>query len=245
MPRFGRFAKGAGDNCACNRLLTVAMIAALDDSVKNLTAAFQQAGLWENSVTIFMGDNGGPVNNGHSNVPFRGGKLNWWEGGIRPAAWVHSPLLPPSIGTSRWYDGIVHETDWAVTILRLAERASADHRGGRVTTEDEYLGYAMDGVDQWPAMCSAMTGTPISPPPRTQALLAHNILRRGPWKLIAGSGTDNQTWDQGMLRDCMLGTGGGWDRPPTVAGNGTVGICPTSIYKYSWEDAGSHRRLSH
>jgi hypothetical protein len=44
-----------------------------------------------------------------------------------------------------------------------------------------------------------MAGAPISPPPRTEALLAYSILRRGPWKLIAGSGTDNQTWDQGML----------------------------------------------
>eukprot|EP01052_Picozoa_sp_SAG31_P043685 SAG31_NODE_7358_length_1711_cov_1.196650_2_plen_86_part_00 len=68
--------KGAGGDCACNRLLTVAMIRALDDSVRNITDAFQQAGLWQNSVTIFMGDNGGPVNNGHANVPFRGGKVS-------------------------------------------------------------------------------------------------------------------------------------------------------------------------
>ena len=47
----------------------------------------------------------------------------------------------------------------------------------------------MDGVDEWPALCSAMTGAPLSPPPRTEALLAHNILRRGAREQqIGGSG---------------------------------------------------------
>ena len=80
-PRFAKFAKGAGDSCVCNRSISwrSRWLRALDESVKNLTTAFQQAGLWENSVTICMGDNGGPVNNGHSNVPLRGRKLNWWE----------------------------------------------------------------------------------------------------------------------------------------------------------------------
>jgi hypothetical protein len=55
QPKFSAFDKGAGGNCACNRLLTVAMIRALDDSVSNLTHAFQDAGLWQNSVMIFMG----------------------------------------------------------------------------------------------------------------------------------------------------------------------------------------------
>jgi arylsulfatase A-like enzyme len=75
QPRFQGYADGKGDNCYCQRQITLAMVRALDDSVANITAAFRTAGLWEQTVTIFMGDNGGPVNNGHSNVPFRGGKL--------------------------------------------------------------------------------------------------------------------------------------------------------------------------
>ncbi len=75
QPRFQPFADGKGDNCYCQRQITLAMVRALDDSIANITGAFRSAGLWENSFTIFMGDNGGPVNNGHSNAPLRGGKL--------------------------------------------------------------------------------------------------------------------------------------------------------------------------
>jgi hypothetical protein len=144
---------------------------------------------------------------------------NWWEGGIRPAAFVHSPLLPaPAVG--RWYYGIIHETDWSPTILGLVAR-----HGGLPATAG--LNYTLDGVDAWPSLSSADAADT-----RTEVLLAHNILRRGDFKLVAGSGTDNQTWEVGMLRDCMLGTGGGWDTPPTAA-NGTLALCPTSLYKLS------------
>jgi len=34
------------------------MVRALDDSVKNITQAFIDGGLWGNTLTIFMGDNG-------------------------------------------------------------------------------------------------------------------------------------------------------------------------------------------
>ena len=37
----------------------------------------------------------------------RGGKLNFFEGGIRPAAFVHSPLLPAGGKSLRggWFNG--------------------------------------------------------------------------------------------------------------------------------------------
>ena len=35
------------------------------------------AGMWENTIFVVMGDNGGPTFEAHSNTPLRGGKLNW------------------------------------------------------------------------------------------------------------------------------------------------------------------------
>ena len=58
QPRFQGYAGGKGDNCYCQRLITLAMVRALDDSVKNITQAFVEGGLWENTFMIFMGDNG-------------------------------------------------------------------------------------------------------------------------------------------------------------------------------------------
>ena len=150
---------------------------------------------------------------------------NWWEGGIRPAAFVYSPLLPKA-AVGRWYDGILHETAWSATILGLVERTT----GYPVTAG---LNYTLDGVDAWPSLSSETAADT-----RTEVLLAHNILRRGQYKLVAGSGTDNQTWEVGMLRDCMLGTGGGWDTPPSQA-NGTIALCPTSLYKLVYHDEGT------
>ena len=76
-----------------------------------LSRAFFPTILVRCSVLVFMGDNGGPLDGAHSNFPLRGGKLNFFEGGVRPTAFVHSPLLPAAVaGTT--YEGILHETDW-------------------------------------------------------------------------------------------------------------------------------------
>ena len=58
--------------------------------------------------------------------------LSTHKGGIRPAAWVHaSPNLLPPAATGRWYHGILHETDWSVTLLELAARGDTVGVGGR------------------------------------------------------------------------------------------------------------------
>ena len=93
-----------------------------------------------------------------------------WEGGIRPAAFVHSALLPTA-AVGRWYDGIVHETDWSATVLGLVAR-----HGGLSATHG--LNYTLVGVDAWPALVSAS-----APHTRTEVLLGHNIMRRENYKV--------------------------------------------------------------
>ena len=38
-----------------------AMVAVLDDAVRNITGALKETGLWDNTLLIFQSDNGGPV----------------------------------------------------------------------------------------------------------------------------------------------------------------------------------------
>ena len=51
--------------------------------------------MYENSVIIFFGDNGGQplLGGGGNNWPLRGLKGTVYEGGVRTPALLHSPLL--------------------------------------------------------------------------------------------------------------------------------------------------------
>ena len=156
-----------------------------------MTVALQSRGMWENTVLVVMGDNGGPMNNGHNNGPLRGGKLNWWEGGVRPFAFVSSPLLRQSPLWGQWFNDTVHETDWFATFAALA--------GAPLPR------YGIDGRNVWPTLTTGRAH-------RTEALIGDHILRVGRYKLIAGGGsneTEGEGWRKGFLRDCMLGTQGG------------------------------------
>ena len=264
-----------------------------------------------------MGDNGGPLDGAHSNFPLRGGKLNFFEGGVRPAAFVHSPLLPAAVaGTT--YEGILHETDWYVwrsrrpvlwapgrwkgsawsqprflpaafapnrVHLPSPNRVSSPNRSNshcahsppppttrfRYTCTTRYATFArlagvkagegsssqiagalsgaptgapvgagggsttrglqagIDGVDAWDTLCNGSVAH------RNEALISDHILRVGQWKLVTGAarGDTAANWRTGMLKGCMLGTGGGWLAPPTNATN----RCPKDIYTGGSQDS--------
>ena len=65
------------------------MVSALDDAVGGLRGALEDHGLWNDTLLVFTTDNGGPVDgfnaNEASNWPLRGGKANYFEGGVRVA----------------------------------------------------------------------------------------------------------------------------------------------------------------
>lgn len=61
-----------------------AMIKSLDDQVGRLLNYVDSLGISENTIIVFLSDNGGAVYNGTTdNAPYRGGKLTNFEGGIR------------------------------------------------------------------------------------------------------------------------------------------------------------------
>jgi arylsulfatase A-like enzyme len=86
------------------------MTTELDFGVANVTQALKDSGLWENTVLIFISDNGGPLDHS-TNYPLRGGKGSEWEGAYRVEAFVTSPLLPASVRGSN-YTGMTHSSDW-------------------------------------------------------------------------------------------------------------------------------------
>jgi len=166
------------------------MISCLDDGIGNVTAALQEAGMWDNTVFIFSTDNGADPHGGsNNNGDLRGGKLELWEGGIRGVGFIHAPSLNENVkGTAS--QELFHISDWFPTMLYLAH--------GKDATGIEGL----DGYNQWQAINGA------SPSPRSEIL--HNIdiakgkhghrhyedtfdtriraaIRMGEWKLITGN----------------------------------------------------------
>jgi len=67
-----------------HRRIFAAMLANLDDSVGAIIEKLAVEQLEENTLIIFLSDNGGPTKElTSSNLPLRGGKGNYYEGGIR------------------------------------------------------------------------------------------------------------------------------------------------------------------
>lgn len=98
---------------------------------------------WDNTVVIFFSDNGGLPEHGSVNRPFRGGKGEYWEGGVHVPAFlsggfVSSALARNGVEPYR-YGHLAHVTDIHITMLRLA---------GLADDEEDNL----DGVDLWEAL---------------------------------------------------------------------------------------------
>lgn len=114
------------------RLQYAAFVETLDHHVGQIVAAIEQAGLTEDTLVVFMSDNGGHPEFS-SNAPLRGSKWNLYEGGIRV------PLItrwPKEIQASGTCDLPVIGYDLLSTFVDIA--------GGQIPA-------AIDGVSIRPA----------------------------------------------------------------------------------------------
>ncbi|XP_059622698.1 arylsulfatase B [Phlebotomus argentipes] len=166
-----------------NRRKFGAMMSSLDDSVGEVVAALASQGMLEDTIIIFSTDNGGPAAgfniNAASNWPLRGVKNTLWEGGVRGAGFIWSPLIKKSPRVARQ---TMHITDWLPTLYAAA--------GGN--TDD--LGEDLDGVSLWEELREDTKSV--------RSHILHNIddiwgsaaLTVGDWKVVKGTNY-NGAWD--------------------------------------------------
>ena len=93
----------------------VAMLAAVDESVGRVRDALEAKGVADNTIIIFLSDQGGAFQNG----PFHGGKKSdtLYEGGARVPFIFHWPGVTQA-GASN--DSIVQSTDLFPTLVEIA-----------------------------------------------------------------------------------------------------------------------------
>ena len=70
-----------------------AMILALDRAVGTILKAIDAAGVAEDTIVIFTNDNGAPLIFPNLNTPYRGGKANLFDGGVRVPLLVRWPAM--------------------------------------------------------------------------------------------------------------------------------------------------------
>ena len=84
-----------------------------------------------------VADNGGNTSAGASNHPLKGMKSDFYEGGIRVAGFVNSPLLSQPVNGTEFH-GLMGIADWFPTIIEGIAEGSKE--------------YTTDGVNMWDSL---------------------------------------------------------------------------------------------
>jgi arylsulfatase I/J len=184
-----------------NRRVYHAMVAFLDEQLRNITETMQQLGMWENTLMVLTSDNGGYVQQekggcnssgyggaassdvghgtacengeaGANNFPLRGGKYSNFEGGIRVNAFVSGGFVPLAVRGVKLEQSI-HIVDWYATFAGLAGVDPTDHFAAASGLPP------IDSLDVWPLVSGASA---ISPRQTAGHLVTKELLVLGEYK---------------------------------------------------------------
>jgi arylsulfatase A-like enzyme len=156
-----------------NEATLASMIEGMDKSLGDLMNALDRLGIADNTIILFMSDNGSP-SQCPPNLPLRGHKLTPYEGGIREPMIVKWPGVTQPGGVCR--EPVIIE-DYFPTILELA---GADWQDKTVQT--------VDGISFTPLLKGAGK-SPANRPfvwhfPHNYGQTPFSAIRQGPFKLI-------------------------------------------------------------
>jgi len=144
-----------------------AMVSAVDEGVGELVEALVRTGQRENTLIVFMSDNGcaSYIGDGAcSNAPYAGFKGTHFEGGVRVPMIANWPgVLEPG----QTYDQPIVSYDWSVTAMALA---------GAKTYRQQ-----LDGLNLMPFLTNPDAGSPRSR--MHWRTLPNFAIRDGDWKL--------------------------------------------------------------
>lgn len=155
-----------------NKRVYAGMIAALDDAVGTIMDYLASSGLDENTLVWFASDNGGATYTGATeNAPLKGGKFNFFEGG------VNIPMM------AQW-KGVIPEGATRSETVTLMDIFATSIAAAKTATPSDVV---YDGNDLLPYLAGDATNAP------------HDVLywrayhqkavREGSWKLLVDDRT--------------------------------------------------------
>jgi len=152
-----------------NRRIYSAMVTDMDQGIGKVLATLEDEGLSDDTLVLFMSDNGGAKTLGANNGQFRGGKGSTLEGGIRVPAVL---WWPERLKAGIRHDEMISVEDILPTLLHALDLSP------------EWTN-PLDGSDQWPVITDGQ-----APVPRVRILARHNreqyflAIFDDEWKLV-------------------------------------------------------------
>lgn len=166
------------------RRIYCAMQYCLDENIGRLMAWLQEKQMWDNTLIVFMSDNGGPcASNASVNAPLRGQKGILLEGGSRVPMFM---IWPNKIPAKKTYDQPVISLDLLPTFLAAAGgeawppkfAQSGNNRRNRNKAK------IFDGVDLMPFLLGSKADQHPHDTLYWRLVLRGGAIRDGDWKLI-------------------------------------------------------------
>jgi len=146
-----------------DRRMYAAMGVFWDEALGTIVDTLKKRGMWEQTLLVLSGDNGGPVYpsavpgfdhcGGANNWPLLGGKSTGFEGGVRVAAFASGGFLPEQVRGTKLTANI-HITDWYTTFSHLAGVDHHDAPAVAAGVPD------VDSVDVWPLVSGVSSASP-------------------------------------------------------------------------------------
>ncbi len=181
-------ARGAVEDDGRSNSTYAAMLKSLDQSVGRIMKELQDSGQAENTIVVFLSDNGGVdwLEGGPtSNAPLKGGKATLFEGGVRVPMIVWAPRREAVTQGGALCDRAVHCIDLFPTLTQLAgEKPTAGIDGESFVSllkdpTGETPGYKRDTM-VWHYPFNVI----VPHPEDRQPLTPHSAIRKGAYKLI-------------------------------------------------------------
>jgi arylsulfatase A-like enzyme len=181
-----------------------AMIANLDENVAKLDSLLGELGLREDTIFIFMTDNGGTGGINVFNAGMRGAKASYYDGGHRVPFFLRWPA--GGLRPAGELGDLTHSTDVLPTLIELC---GLDKPRGKpfdgVSLSPLLHGRSQPGLNERMIVVQYGRLDPATPQPWDAAVLWRH------WRLVAGNELYDMAHDPGQQTDVSA------DRPAVVA----------------------------